>query len=100
MDPVLKKCIDNVGTMTRVDKVALVALALRAGFPLVEALAGVRLPGAAQVGIFFIISVLLFLIFSFPKHFRTLFMESAPPAAGDMGFCRRGSDRPDLFLAG
>lgn len=57
--------------MTRVDKVALVALGLRVGFPLAEALAGVHLAGDTLVRIFFIITLLLFLILSFPKHFRT-----------------------------
>jgi sigma-B regulation protein RsbU (phosphoserine phosphatase) len=56
--------------LSRVNIVFLIALALRILYPVVEAWAGVDLPGDLLVRVFFIVAFILFLVLSFPKLLR------------------------------
>src|SRR5215469_13951347 len=56
--------------MTRVDKVALTALILRVTYLVAAVASGSQLPGATLVRVFFNVTVILFLVLSFPRLMR------------------------------
>src|SRR5215468_889144 len=56
--------------MTRIDKVTLTALILRVTYFLFAVATGSQLPGATLVRVFFNVTVILFLVLSFPRLMR------------------------------
>src|SRR5215475_11003408 len=56
--------------MTRIDKVTLTALIVRVTYLVVAVASGSQLPGATLVRVFFNVTVILFLVLSFPRLMR------------------------------
>jgi sigma-B regulation protein RsbU (phosphoserine phosphatase) len=56
--------------MTRIDKVTLTALILRVTYLIIAVASGYQLPGATLVRVFFNVTLILFLVLSFPRLMR------------------------------